>query len=321
MKKLLLALIVTVIGMMMACAHAAATPAQPLEKLTVMLDWFPNPDHAPLLVAQQQGFFKEQGLEVQLLEPVRSNDPATWVTQGKADIGISYEPEYIEQIDRGLPLVRVGTLIDKPLGCIVALKSSGIHSLADLKGKRIGRDADGLSNIFLKVVLAKAGLTEKDVQLVNLSTNPTQALLSHQVDVVTGMMRNFSVPMLEAQGYNLVTFFPEEHGIPNYSVLIFTTNLAKAHDARLPRFLSAIKKAVAYLDQHPQQTWQQFAKQYPEANNELNREAWFATLPYFAENPAAFNGKASLQFAEFMQHHQLIKKVQPLSRYAVTLKG
>src|SRR5688500_433636 len=89
--------------------------ATSVKKLTDALDWYPNPDHAPLIVAQQQGYFKEQGLDVKLLAPADPNDPPKWAAAKKADIAITYQPQFIEQVDQGLPLIRIGTLIDRPL--------------------------------------------------------------------------------------------------------------------------------------------------------------------------------------------------------------
>lgn len=295
----------------------AATTTQ---KLKVVLDWFPNPDHAPLIIAQQQGFFKEQGLDVELIGPADPSDPPKWVATKKADIGVTYEPEFMQQIDHGLPLIRMGTLIDKPLDCIVALQESGIKTIADLKGKKIGAGSSGLSSVMVKTLLDKNGLKKDDVELINVKYNLTQALLSRKVDAVSGMMRNFEVPQLELTGHKIVTFFPEEHHIPNYSVLIFVTHIANINDTRLPKFLAAVKRAVKYLDAHPKETWQQFANQYPESNNEVNREAWFATMPYFAEDPADFNSHEWRSFAAFMFKNQMIKKVQDINRYAVVLR-
>lgn len=314
MKKILLLLLT-----MLTSATLAASPS-PVQKLTVILDWFPNPDHAPLVIAEQQGYFKEQGLDVTLIGPADPTDPSKLVAAGKADIGISYEPEFMEHVDQGLPLIRIGTLMDKPLDCLVTLKENGINNLADLKGKRIGSGSSGLSSIMLKVVLSKAGLTDKDVELINVKYNLTQALLTHRVDAVSGLMRNVEVPMLEEQGHQVSAFFPEEHGIPNYSVLIFIANTANVHDARFPRFLAALKKAVRYLGEHPQQAWEQFAKRYPESGNAVNRAAWFASLPYFAEDPANADPQDWQRFAQFMQQNHMIKTVQPFSRYAVILR-
>ncbi|OGT41387.1 MAG: hypothetical protein A3F42_02520 [Gammaproteobacteria bacterium RIFCSPHIGHO2_12_FULL_37_34] len=314
MKKIIVSLI---LFLFLPLGWAATTA--PLEKLTVLLDWFPNPDHAPLIIAKQQGFFKEQGLEVELLEPNHPGDVFKQITIHEADIGLAYQPQFMEQIDQGLPLIRIGTLIDKPLNCIVVLDGN-MKSLTGLKGKHIGLSSNKLSNAILNVMLAKQGLSNKDVvKITQTDHDLSQALLSHQVDAVTDMTRNFEVPQLEKAGYKLAVFFPEEHGIPNYSQLILITHMNNIHDKRFPRFLVALRNAVEYLDMHPREAWQQFAKQYPESNNKVNREAWFATIPYFSEDPANFDNDEWNSFAEFLFKNKLIKKVQPISRYAVVI--
>lgn len=296
-----------------------ASFAASADKLIVALDWFPNPDHAPLIIAKQQGFFAKHGLDVELIGPADPNDPPKWVAVNKADIGITYEPEFMTQVDQGLPLIRIGTLIDKPLNCLVALKESGIHSLADLKGKSIGSSNTGLSSIMIKTMLAKAGLKDDDVHLINVKYNLTQSLLSKKVDTVSGMMRNFEVPQLELNGHQVVAFFPEEYGIPNYSELIFIAHTKNIADKRLPLFLQAVKEAVAYYDKHPEETWDDFAKAYPESNNEVNHQAWLSTMPYFAEDPNDINKHDWERFAKYMFDHRMIKKVQPISRYVTNL--
>ena len=311
MRKIILLIFISLI--LLPCASQAK------EKLTVALDWFANPDHAPLIIAKQQGYFNDVGLDVELIGPADPNDPPKWVAAGRADIAITYEPQFMEQVDRGLPLIRIGTLIDKPLNCLVALDNNGIHSIKDLKGRRIGSSSGGLNSIMLNVILAKEGLSTADVELINVKYNLTQSLLSKRVDTVSGMMRNFEVPQIEQTGHSVVTFFPEENGIPNYSELIFIAHLNHVKDARFPRFLSAIKRAIAYYDQHPQETWSNFTKAYPESNNKVNETAWLSTMPYFAEDPYAVNQQEWEKFAKFMFDHQLIKKVQSIRRYTTTL--
>ena len=287
------------------------------EKLTVMLDWSLNTTHAPLVIAQQQGYFKQQGLDVQLVTPNTPGNTTKIIAQKKADIGLTYEPWFIEHVDQGAPIIQIGTLIDKPLNCIVALKRSGIKSLTDLKGKQIGTSSNHLTSTILTATLHKQGISNSDINIVNINENLTQALLNHKVDAVSGMLRNLEVPMLEKSGHKIVVFFPEEHGMPNYSEVIFISNRANANDPRFPKFLAAIKQAVRYLDDHPELAWQQFTQQYPHLKNDLGRQIWFATLPYFAENPMDFDHTEWHRFAEFMQQHKMISKAQPTTRYTV----
>ena len=111
MKKLLL-----FISLLFFSVMASAATQQ---KLTVILDWFPNPDHAPLFVAKEHGFFKAQGLDVELMGPADPTDPPKLVAAGKADIAITYQPQFMEQVSQGLPLARLGILIGKDRKSVV----------------------------------------------------------------------------------------------------------------------------------------------------------------------------------------------------------
>lgn len=305
---------------LLSSVSLAATPIS--KPLVVVLDQLPNPAHAPLVIAEQQGYFKANGLDVKLIGPMPASMPAAQlIATNKADIGLIFQPTFYQQVDRGLPVIRIGTLIDKPMNCLVTLKSNGIKSIADLKGKTIGIGHGGLTIAMLKTMLESHHLSLRDVHLVTIKENLTQALLSHKVEAVTGMTRNIEVPKLEASNQQAVTFFPEDNGTPNYSELIFITHTGNIKDKRLPLFLQAVKKAVIYIDANPNESWQQFAKRYPQANNPVNRDAWFATMPYFAEEPAKFDKTDWEHFAAYMQAHQLIKKTQTVTRYAVELQG
>ena len=77
------------------------------DKLTIGLDWFINPDHAPLIIAEKRGFFKEVGLDVEMIEPADPNDPPKLVAAGKLDLAISYQPQLHIQVDEGLSLIHI----------------------------------------------------------------------------------------------------------------------------------------------------------------------------------------------------------------------
>jgi putative hydroxymethylpyrimidine transport system substrate-binding protein len=287
------------------------------DKLTVALNGQPIPNHGPIIIAQQLGYFAEQGLSVRLLTPANPRDSSTQVALKKADIGIAHEPDLIQQIDNGEPLVTIGTLIDKPLTSVVVLKESKMQTLADLKGKTIAASNKPLSAAMLKIMLRKAGISVQDVTLSQKSNNLTQALLTHEIEAISGVMRNREIPILESLDQHITMYFPEDYGIPVYNELVFVSHTSQQKDARFPRFLAAIKKAVRYIDEHPELAWKQFTKAYPETKNPINHTTWFATLPYFAENPEDVDINEWRQFAKFMQDEKLIKTTQPNSRYIV----
>ena len=305
---------------LMAAGLMTALPALAQDKLSVMLDWFVNPDHAPLVVAQEKGFFKDAGLEVTLTAPADPNDPPKLVAVGGTDLAVSYQPQLILQVAEGLPLVRVGTLVSTPLNSVVVLRDGPVKTLKDLKGRKIGFSIAGFEDALLGAMLEKHGLSLKDVELVNVNFSLSPSLLSGQVDAVVGAFRNFELNQLDIEKHPGRAFYPEEEGVPPYDELILVAHKAKANDPRFKRFLAAVERATLYILNHPEESQAAFVKGRPELNDELNRRAWADTLPRFSHSPAALDAERYTRFAEFLKARGLIKEVAPVDQYAVVVK-
>ncbi|MQT15474.1 ABC transporter substrate-binding protein [Segnochrobactrum spirostomi] len=294
--------------------------ASAAEKVTVLLDWFINPDHAPLLVAQQIGAFKDEGLDVEIIPPSDPSTPPRLVAAKQADVAISYQPQLYLYAQQGLPLVRIGTLIDAPLNTVLALGSSGIKTMADFKGKTIGYSVSGIEEATLGTMLADHGVKLSDVKLVNVNFQLVSALLSKQVDGVIGGYRNFEANELKERGADPVVFKVEDNGIPTYDELIILANKDALGEPKLKKFLAALKKGTEYLLAHPTETWEAFAKEHKDLDNELNKTAWRETLPLFDKDPAALDTARYQAYAKFLLDNKVITKDLPVSDYAVELK-
>ena len=264
------------------------------EKLTLVLDWYINPDHAPIVVAEQIGAFKEAGL------------------------AITYQPQVHFFADEGLPLVRVGTLINSPLNTVIALDKS-IKSPADLQGKKVGYSVSGIEQATLATMAQHAHIDPKSIKLINVNFQLTSALLAGQVDAVIGGYRNIEALELKLQGKDPQVMNVEDYGVPAYDELVIVANRDEANAPKIKAFLKALQKGVAYLRSHPQETWQAFAAAHPELNTELNKQAWLKTLPLFASDPAALNKPRYEAYEQFLYNNKLVKKVTPLTNYAVEL--
>jgi putative hydroxymethylpyrimidine transport system substrate-binding protein len=297
----------------------AASPAAAQDKLTVLLDWFVNPDHAPLIVAAERGLFEKHGLDVELIAPADPSAPPRLVAAGQADIAISYQPNLHLQVEEGLPLARIGTLVATPLNSLVALADGPVQSIADLEGRTVGFSVGGFEDALLGRMLEEAGLRLDDVTLVNVNFALTPALISGQVDAVIGAFRNFELTQLDLEGRQGRAFLPEEHGVPLYDELIFLAREDALDDPRLRRFLDAVEEATAYLTNHPEEAWTLFIQAHPDLDDELNRRAWSDTLPRFAKRPAALDSARYERFAAFMKERGLIDEIPPLDSYAVEL--
>ncbi len=299
----------------------ALAAGQDRVKLTVLLEWFVNPDHAPLFVAQEKGFFSKRGLDVELIAPSNPNDPPKLVAAGKADLAVSYQHQHQMQIDQGLPLVRVATLIATPLNSLVVLADSGIDDIADLRGKTVGYSVGGFETALLTVMLQQAGLQPSDVHLVNVNFSLSPSLLSGRVDGVIGAFRNFELNQLDIEGHPGRAFFVEEFGVPAYDELIVVANRDESGRPALRAFVDALEEGVQYLINHPDDSWDLFISgERSDLNDELNRRAWRDTLPRFALRPGALDRSRYLRFAAFLQKQGIVGEIKPLADWAVELQ-
>ncbi len=294
--------------------------AQAAEKFTVMLDWFVNPDHAPLIVAQEKGYFRDAGLTVELIAPADPNDPPKMVAAGRADIAVSYQPQLYLQVEQGLPLRRVGTLVATPLNSLVVLADGPVKSIADLKGRKIGYSVGGFEDAILKAMLGKYGLSLTDVTLINVNFSLSPSIVSGQVDAVIGAFRNFELNQMEIVGRPGKAFFVEEEGVPAYDELILVARADRTGDPRIRAFLDALEKGVQFLVNHPDESWRLFVRGRKEVDDELNRRAWRDSLRRFALRPAALDSNRYVRFATFLKRQGLIKQALPIDNYAVEVR-
>lgn len=297
-----------------------AAPARAADKLTILLDWFVNPDHAPLFVAQAIGAYEAEGLEIEMIAPADPNDPPKLVAAGKAEIAVSYQPQLHIQADAGLPLMRFGTLVATPLNTLVVLEDGPIREIADLKGRKIGFSVGGFEHAVLGAVLENAGLGKDDYELVNVNFSLSPSLISGQVDAVIGAYRNFELNQMDIVGKPGRAFYVEEHGVPPYDELIYLTNKDLIGDPRLKRFLNAVEIGTQYLINHPDDSWAKFIELNPDLDDELNRRAWRDTLPRFALRPAALDVGRYERFAAFMKAAGLVETTPPVESYATALR-
>lgn len=294
-----------------------AGTAAAADKLTLVLDWFVNPDHGPIIVAQERGYFAEAGLEVEVIAPADPSDPPKLVAAGKADLAVSYQPQLHLQVREGLPLTRVGTLVATPLNCLLVLRDGPVKRLADLKGRRVGFSVAGVEEALLAAMLKRHGLLLDDVELVNVNWSLSPALMSRQVDAVIGAFRNFELNQLEIEGLAGRCFYPEEEGVPAYDELIYVANAETLDEDRIARFLAATERAVVYMVNHPEAGWEIFAGTAPELRDELNEKAWADTLPRFALRPAALDRGRYVRFEAFLAEAGLIDAPGPVDRLAI----
>ncbi|MEM7732948.1 MAG: ABC transporter substrate-binding protein [Pseudomonadota bacterium] len=302
-----------------AAAILLATPALAQDKLTLLLDWFINPDHGPIIVAQELDYFAEQNLEVEIIPPADPSAPPKLVAAGQGDIAVSYQPSQHLQVAQGLPLIRVGTLVATPLNCLLVLKDGPIQEISQLKGAKIGFSVAGVEEAVLTAMLGKHGVALDEVEMVNVNFSLSPSLMSGQVDAVIGAYRNFELNQMEIEGVEGKCFYVEQEGVPTYDELIYVANPDRMDKDQTRRFLRAIELATQYIVNNPEAAWDIFKGYAAELDDELNAKAWVDTLPRFALRPEALDEGRYKRFEQFLSESGLVEGTRPVSSLAIDL--
>lgn len=305
--------------LLLTALSLASLPTLAQDKMTLLLDWFVNPDHGPIIIAQQKGYFKEQNLEVDIIAPADPSAPPKLVAAGKGDLAVSYQPSLHLQVAQELPLIRVGTLVATPLNCLLVAKDGPIQKIADLKGGKIGFSVAGVEEAVLTAMLSRHALTLDDVELVNVNFSLGPSVMSGQVDAVIGAYRNFELNQMEIEGVKGRCFYVEEEGVPTYDELIYVANAETMNTDRIRRFLRATELATQYIVNNPDESWEIFKGYSSELDDELNAKAWVDTLPRFALRPEALDEGRYTRFEDFLAKSGLIEGTRPVSALAIDL--
>jgi putative hydroxymethylpyrimidine transport system substrate-binding protein len=240
-----------------ACGGGGSPPgdAGPVP-VTLALDWYPNPDHAGIYAAIDRGVFARAGLRVTPRPPSDVSDPIKLVATGRADLGVSYEPELFFAQEHGIPVTAVATVAPEALASIIASGKNGITTPADLRGRTIGIDGTPSTTAFVDTVLESSGVDPRSVHLTDVGFNQVPALLAGRVDAVAGVFRNVEGIELAQRGADPVVFPVDRFGVPAYDELVVIADPARlrsdaAYRSMTRRFVGALARATTWARAHP----------------------------------------------------------------------
>lgn len=287
--------------------------ATTIRPFSVMLDWLPNADHAPLFDAIDHGYFKAAGIEVHTVTPSESAEPLKLLAAGKVDMAISYEPEVLIARDQGLKVVSIGALVQRPLTSIIALPSAHVHSIADLAGKHVGTAGIPYQAAELKSALQSAGVNPAKVTEVNVGFNLVQSMLSGRVAATLGGFWNYEAIQLELMHKHPLVIPVDKAGVPTYDelVLVVREEEARHRGRELRAFMQALTHGESDVRSDPTAAAQLILKANPSLEPKLQRMSIERTLPaampsggkpYGWQEPSAW-----AHFAEWMYDKGLLK--------------
>ena len=248
-----------VLGALLAAAAGCGEKSESLNAtpgkrgLDLVLDWFPNPDHVAIYEASAKGFFSQVGLDVKTHVPSDPAAPIKEVAAGRAQLAISYEPEVLLARQQGLPVVSIGALVQRPLTSMIATRKSGVRSVRDLRGKRVGTAGIPYQSAYLKTILTKAHVPPSSVKETNVGSSLLPAMLSGKVDATLGGFWNVEGVELKARGAKPWIQPVDRLGVPAYNELVLVANSDKLAGQRdtLRLFVSTVARGAAEARKDP----------------------------------------------------------------------
>jgi putative hydroxymethylpyrimidine transport system substrate-binding protein len=299
-------LLVFVFGLA-ACGEKSEEVNGTAEPFSLTLDFYPNPDHAGIYMAQKLGYFEQAGLDVTIQTPSDPAAPIKHVAAGRTDLAISYEPEVVLANEQSLDVIAVAALVGRPLTSMIWLKKSGIKGIGDLRGKTIATAGIPYQDAYLKTILARANLSPEDVKAVNVGYGLLPAIVGGRAEAMLGGFRNVEGVDLRLRGKDPVVTPVDRLGVPNYNELVLVAQRESLDEDAEPirLFLAALARGTAAAAKSPRATTNALLEANPDLDPRLTLAEVKATLPQLS--PRGYMAPATwARFVGWMRDNGLI---------------
>jgi NitT/TauT family transport system substrate-binding protein len=294
-------------GLMMAsnASVAADTP------VTFQLNWMAGGPNAGFAAAVAEGFYKEVGLDVTLVQGNGSGNTSQMVASGRAQLAYADAVPVAQLIAKGAPMKIVSTIYQSNPNAVMALKKANINSVKDLAGKKVGVPSASSQTTMLPLFFKSNNLKESDVNMIDMPVSSmVPALLQGQVDAVLGSIDAYQI-QAESQGAQLNVFRFADYGVPTVSTSIFASNAyLKDNPEVVKKFIAASLKGWSFALDNPEKTIKDLKTVFPEVNEKLAAAELAAITPLFCSGGAKYIGKA--EDALWAKSQELLAEVKLL---------
>lgn len=285
-----------------------------LEKTRVILDWTPNTNHTGLYVALEKGYFKEEGLDVEIIQPSEGSS-TTLIATGKGDFGVSYQEDvtYALTSKEPLPVKAIATVIQNNTSGFAAQKSKNIKSVKDFEGKTYGGWGSPSEEAVLKAVMSKNGADYTKLKNVSIGNDDFFAATQKNIDMVW-IFEGWTGIEAKLKGVEL-DYIPVKDLDPalNYYTPILITNNKTINEnpEKVKKFLKATEKGYKFAIENPEESGKILLKYAPELDEKLVIESQkFLAKEYIADASKWGEMKSEIwgNYAKFLKDNGLIEK-------------
>lgn len=318
-----------IIGSLTLLLFLSACNKEGTEKVSIMLDWYPNAVHSFLYIAEEKGYFEEEGIEVDIQFPANPTDPINLAAASKVTMGITYQPDVIiAKTEQDIGVKSVGALVRSPLNHVAFLSESGIETPKDLEGKTVGFSGIPLNEAMLQTMIETDGGDFSKTKMVDVGFELNSSIVSEKADAAIGIYINHEVPLLKHEGYDPAYIDPTDYGVPSFYELVVVTSddTWKKDQENIEAFWRATGKAFDDMEKDPEEALAILLKHQDEANfpliEEVEQESLAVLLPKM-KSPGKFGEQDEETWkvtADWMRDVGLISKDANLDGIFVNTK-
>lgn len=282
-----------------------------MKKLRIGLEWFLNPDHLPLLIGMEKGWFEEVGLDIEMIEPTEHLDAVDALESGEMDLAITEPIHLVEDGARGKNVVGLARFLHTN-GGVMYFGGSAIERPRDMAGVRIqypGAPGPGGPAIVKTMIEADGGSCDvEDFTAVNNGFYHTNALIEDKADVATLVFYNFEVLEARHRGHKAHFFALKDWGIPDFCQLILIADSTRLEERRddFVAFIKVLSRGIDFLHQNPQDAKEiYFRRTGSDSDSELVTAIFDATVRTFTYDFTMSNDYYEV-LENWMADHRLI---------------
>lgn len=253
-------------------------------RTTLLLNWYANPYHTPIFVAQQLGFYSQEDIQLAILEPSDPSDVTELVGLGTVDFGVKAMIHTVAAVAKGYSVTSIGTLLDEPPTGLIALKSSGINAFHDIVGKRVGY----IGEFGKKIIddLAKlAGIYPDSYQTIRIGMNVTDAICRDIIDTGIGFINFQQVELEHLRGETVFLRLDQLAGLGCCcfcSIQFIVPERTLQQSELLQSFLRATQRGASFTTEHPEEAYELLCQAKPQLRTPLYQKIFIRSLPFFS---------------------------------------
>lgn len=314
MKKRYILFISLVVILLTGCNEKAAkneSADDDLEKVVFALDWMPNTNHTGIYVAQEKGFFADEGLEVDIVLPGEVGSGQLISTQ-KADFGISYQESLMMARNEGLPLVSITAIMQHNTAGYASPAEKGIEEPADLEGKVIGMNLSPLGEAQIKTLMGESGADYTKIESKNIGDSDFFVAVQRDIDFSL-VFQGWTGIEAEIRDVDLNMIYLRDYadGLDFYTPIIATSEqLIEENPELVEKFIRAAVKGYEYTIDEPAKAAEILIKSVPDLNEALVEQSQEWISPKYQDDAERFGIQETYRWEDvrdFMIEHDLIE--------------